>query len=139
MPIASGAKGSMSVLASPKGGWTPRSDGTGGPRGISGGAPLGGFVPPSGLRTPVTFRSAPLQAVGKLIAGVTRDATGAALGGVTVDLYDTRTRQFVATTVSDGNGDYSFGVGGGGGYFEVAYLTGAPDRAATTKQDLVGS
>ena len=84
-----------------------------------------------------TFVSPPLSTKGFAIAGVTRDSSGIALAGCTVDLYLSSTRQRVATTVSDGSGNYSFGATVGP-YFVVSYKAGAPDVMGTTANTLTG-
>jgi len=136
MPIASGARGRSSVLATPSGGWTPRAAGAGR---IATSRPLGGWVSSSvgaGSTLPRTaFRS--LQAVHTfIISGVTKDSTGAVLPACTVDLFRTADDVFVATTTSDGSGNYSFSLAGGGTYYLVAYKAGAPDVAGTTVNTL---
>lgn len=73
------------------------------------------------------------------ITGVTRDSTGAALGLVTVDLFDTATDTIRATTISDANGNYLVDGQIGYTYYLVAYKTGAPDVAGTTVNTLVAN
>ncbi len=131
MPIASGAKGRPSIFAMPSSGTVLGE--TGGSRGL----PLGGWHPNGMARG--TFRSRPFSTQGYTISGVTKDSTGAALGVVTLDLFDTRTDALIATTTSDGSGNYSFGVSGGGSYYLVAYKAGVPDVAGTTINTLVGA
>lgn len=84
------------------------------------------------------FRSQNFSTKTFTITGVTRDNTGAALGGVTVDLMLTANDQRVDTQVSDGSGNYSFGASGGP-YYIVAYKAGVPDVAGTTVNTLTGS
>ena len=82
------------------------------------------------------------------IAGVTKDATGAPLGGCTVEVYETVTAanlnepkgRFVGSTVSDANGNYSVDVyvGPGATFRTVVYKAGAPDVAGTSVNTLVG-
>ncbi len=132
MPIASGARGRSFPLAMPSGGWTPQSGYT---RLL-----LGGWTPRSGFDgNDGPFRSPAFSTQGYTITGVTKDSTGAPLGEVTLDLFDTRTDAFIATTTSDGSGNYSFGVSGGGSYYLVAYKAGVPDVAGTTANTLVAS
>jgi hypothetical protein len=82
------------------------------------------------------------------IAGVTKDATGAPLGGCTVEVYETVTAanpnepkgRFVGSTVSDTNGNYSVDVyvGPGATFRAVVSKAGAPDVAGTSVNTLVG-
>lgn len=74
-----------------------------------------------------------------LITGITKDSAGAALGNCTVRLFNAATNTLEQTTVSDGSGNYSFVVNKTQLYFEVAYLTGAPDVAGTTVRTLAGA
>ena len=93
----------------------------------------------------------PLPARSVSITGVSRDSTGAPLGGCTCTLFrvtpgatdaagvvglDTFTQ--VATTVSDGSGNYSFVVGFHGPYRVTFDLDGAPVRAGLTLKTLSG-
>ena len=86
----------------------------------------------------------PLPALGLTLSGVSRDSTGAALGGVTCTLFKVATAgafpEFVqqAVTVSDGSGNYSFLVGFDGPYRVTFDLDGAPIRAAITLKTLAG-
>jgi hypothetical protein len=75
------------------------------------------------------------------ISGVTRDKTSsAAIPGCTIDLFQTINDQKVATTISDGSGNFSFWVGDSvSNYYAVAYLSGSPDKAGTTVNLLKGS
>ena len=74
-----------------------------------------------------------------LVSGTTKDATGAALGGVTVDLYDAHTKTLVDTVVSDAGGAYVAGTPYSTAAFANAYLAGSPDVAGTTVNTLVGA
>jgi hypothetical protein len=85
----------------------------------------------------VPFRSPPLSMQAYAITGVTRDSTGAPLGGVTVDLFTTADDVKVATTVSDGAGNFQFPATAGP-YYLVAYKPGAPDVAGTSTNTLTG-
>lgn len=69
------------------------------------------------------------------ISGVTKDSAGVALPGVSVAVYS-QSQQFLAETVSDGAGAYSFTNIGVGSVFVVAYLAGAPDVAGTTVNNI---
>jgi hypothetical protein len=84
------------------------------------------------------------------ISGITRNSTGAVLGGCTVDVFDTRTRVLQGTVVSDATtGEYSLDVSAERDvsdgstqppqFFVVAYLDGAPDVAGTSVNTLVGA
>ena len=73
-----------------------------------------------------------------VISGVSRDSTGAALGGCTVDLFRQGDQQWMARTVSDGSGNYSFTVMQSTPWFVRFDLEGSPDRAGTTKNNIVG-
>jgi hypothetical protein len=66
-----------------------------------------------------------------IVSGITKDAAGAPLPGVTVDLYS-ESRVWLDRTVSDGSGAYIFRLVGVGSVFIVAYLEGAPEVAGTT-------
>jgi len=72
-----------------------------------------------------------------LINGVTKDSTGAALGGCTVTLFKTVDNRPCATTVSDASGNYSFSIDGNSeARFAVSYKSGSPDVAGTTVNTL---
>lgn len=85
----------------------------------------------------VPFRSAPFAQLARLVTGVTRDSGGNPLGGCTVELFDTRTDQRVAATVSDGSGNFSL-PGASGPYYLVCYKAGTPDLAGTSVNTLTG-
>lgn len=74
-----------------------------------------------------------------VIGGVSRDSTGAALGGCTVKLYNFDNDQMVASTVSDGSGNYSFTVMSGTMWYVRFYLAGSPNSAGTTDNRIVGT
>lgn len=67
-----------------------------------------------------------------VVAGVTKDSTGALLGACTVRLFDTATNVLVATTDSDESGNFAFYVSPDTAYYIVAYKPGTPDVAGTT-------
>jgi len=76
----------------------------------------------------------------RLLSGITRDSTGAALGNVTVQVFETATDRYITEVISDANGVYVIPVGiGTGPYYLVAYIAGAPDRGGTTVNTLVGA
>lgn len=72
-----------------------------------------------------------------VIAGVTRDSAGAALGNCAVIAFETGRltkdgTPVVAQTISDGSGNYSVDVPMNTLYELTAYLVGSPDRAGVT-------
>lgn len=104
-----------------------RRGGTG-PRAIPGDRFLGGHP----------FRAPQLSRKQEAIAGITKDATGAALGGCTVKLYRSLDDVMIATMVSDAStGAYSFDNPASGPFYVVAYKTGATPVAGTTLNTLV--
>ena len=93
---------------------------------------------PSVGRPSVVHRLMPPPVTWPLIAGVTRDSTGAALGSCVVDLMLTATDSKIDGVVSDSTGAYSFKSGQyGKTYYVVAYKAGSPDRAGTSVNTLV--
>lgn len=73
------------------------------------------------------------------ITGVTRDSTGAALGGVSLEVFRTD-GALVSRTTSDGSGNFVTDPVGLGATYQVdAYLSGSPDVAGTTKNNLQGA
>jgi len=74
------------------------------------------------------------------VSGVTRDATGAALGGCTVRLVRASTQEVVETLVSDGAGAFTFRTVGLGQRYQLqAYLPGSPDVAGASVNTLEGT
>ena len=71
------------------------------------------------------------------VAGVTRDAGGAALGNCRVDLFVSATDMLVASQVSDAAGNFSFAQPGAGPFFIIAYLSGTPDIGGTSLNTLM--
>lgn len=73
------------------------------------------------------------------LSGITEDSAGAPLGGCTVDLFRADAyNTFVARTVSDGSGNYSFTLSDNAGTFYTRmYKSGAPDVAGTSVNTLV--
>jgi len=120
MPIGSGAKGRPGILAIP-----------GRVKAFGDDGQL--FQHSFGKRR---FRSPPFSQSSVFIAGVTRDSAGAALGGVTVQLFRTWDDIYIGETVSDGSGNYSIRASGSGTFYIVAYKAGAPDVAGTTVNTL---
>ena len=76
-----------------------------------------------------------------VITGITKDETGAATAGFTVYLMAMRNGvpTLIETVISDAGGGYSFTVGSGEVYWILSYLTGTPDKAGATRNDLVGA
>jgi len=79
------------------------------------------------------------QGFNPALSGVTKDASGVALGGCTVDMFVTGTDAFIASTVSDGSGNFTLLPPASGPYYLVAYLAGAPDVAGTTVNTLTAA
>jgi len=73
------------------------------------------------------------------ITGVTRDATGAALGSCTVRLFNTATNGLEQTVISDASGNYAFVVDKTQAYYTVEYKAGAPDVRGTSNNTLAGT
>jgi hypothetical protein len=73
-----------------------------------------------------------------VITGVTKDSAGAALGSCVVQCFETASHRFVTQTTSDGSGNYRMAAQKDVQVFCVAYKTGAPDRAGTTVNTIVG-
>lgn len=73
------------------------------------------------------------------ISGVTKDSTGATLGGCTVKLFRTDNDTLYAQMISDASGNYSFSVPNDTTYYVVSYKAGAPDVAGTTVNTLTGT
>lgn len=79
-----------------------------------------------------------------LVGTTVNEDTGAVIPSVTVDLYDSATKAWLATTVSDASGNFAFLSGPGSPvagslsrqYFCVGYLPGSPDQAGTTLNTL---
>lgn len=84
------------------------------------------------------FRSRPFSTKGRTITGTTRDASGVALAGVTLDLFTTADDVKVASMISDAAGAFAFDATAAGPYYLVAYKAGAPDVAGTTVNTLIG-
>lgn len=74
------------------------------------------------------------------VVGVTRDAFGGVLGGVTVKLYRTSTDEVTSTMVSDAQGNYTVTTPYyPDGHYIVIYLAGFPDVYGTTVNTLQGA
>lgn len=111
------------------------------------GAPAGSRMRNTAVKpyrtNPISFVAPPKQAPLK-ISGISRDSTGAVLGGSTVKLFTTIDDVKIAETVSDATtGAYSFMVASNGwGYYTVEYKVGtggAPDVAGSSENTLTGS
>lgn len=83
--------------------------------------------PPTGQHTP------------KKIAGVTKDSTGASLGGCTVLLFNTATNLFVDTVVSASDGAYQVSDPNNVACFVVADKAGGTEVAGVTNNNLIGA
>lgn len=66
------------------------------------------------------------------IIGVSRDATGAALGNCTVNVFKTFNNALVGSTVSDASGNWTVYPNQAGPYYFVEYKTGSPDVFGTS-------
>lgn len=73
------------------------------------------------------------------ITGVTRNASGAALGGCTVMLYRTDQMTMIQMTTSDASGNFSFVVDKTLTWYCTAYLAGSPDVTGATLNTLAGA
>lgn len=126
MPISVGRKGVAAAVANPAlGARLGRS------RNVGASLSVGGDL---------AFRSPPFNATSLYISGVTRDSTGAVLGGCVVQLFRTSDDAIIAEQVSDGStGAYSFPILVGGPFYVVAYKAGTPDLAGTTVNTLTGA
>jgi len=87
------------------------------------------------------FNGVPLAASDQdfRITGVTKDSTGAALGGCVVDLFRTVDDSVAGRTVSDASGNYTIYATPQLTHYAVAYKAGSPDVAGTTVNTLVGT
>ena len=72
------------------------------------------------------------------LSGVTRNSRGAALPACTVEVFDTATLTSLGSAVSDSDANYVVTLSSNtGACFAVAYLSGSPDVAGTTLNNLV--
>jgi hypothetical protein len=74
-----------------------------------------------------------LGAQNMMLSGISRDAAGAALGGVTVNVFRTPDNTLVDSTVSDGSGNWSLLANTYGPFYFVEYKSGSPDVFGTSK------
>lgn len=91
--------------------------------------------PASNLRDTTNNRQSFDRVLGETnyrIVGVSRDATGAALGGCTVKVFRTEDDVLVASTVSDGSGNWTAYPNQTGPYYFVEYKAGSPDVFGTS-------
>lgn len=77
------------------------------------------------------FRSQ-LGTLNMMLAGVSRDSTGAPLAECQVLIFRTEDRSFVGETMSDINGNWSISMMKGGPFFFVEYKVGTPDVFGTS-------
>jgi hypothetical protein len=75
----------------------------------------------------------------RVVSGVTKDSSGAALAGCTVRLFNTATNVLEQTAVSDASGNFSFVVDPTQAYYVVSYKAGVPDVTGATVNTLVGA
>lgn len=73
------------------------------------------------------------------LVGVTRNASGTALGNCVVVVYRTADDSVAARGVSDASGNYRLSASPSIQHYVVAYLAGSPDVAGTTANTLVGA
>lgn len=73
-----------------------------------------------------------------VIAGITRDSTGAVLASCLVELMRSRDMTLIATQTSDGSGNFSFQVDPADKYQVIGYKPGSPDVAGITANTLIG-
>jgi hypothetical protein len=74
-----------------------------------------------------------------VFTGKTLNSSGAALGGCTVQLFNTATGLLVDTQTSDSSGNYKVTDPNNVACFMIAYLPGSPDVAGTTIDELTGT
>ena len=93
-----------------------------------------------GPRNPVGFNfgETPIFEYPYSISGVTKDSTGAALGGVAVHQFDNSMDSLVSVVVSDANGNYITPASPTTTYYLVAYKAGSPDVTGATLNTLKG-
>lgn len=89
----------------------------------------------------LSFYRTPRSSRAFIISGITKDSTGAPIGGCTVKLYTATDDVLRYTAISDlATGAYSFSVPSNGWtFYAVAYLAGSPDVAGTTVNTLKGA
>lgn len=89
----------------------------------------------------ISFYRTPKSNYPFVIAGVTKDKDGVALGGCTVKLFTATDDVLRYTMISDATtGAYSFVVPSNGWtWYAVAYKAGSPDRTGATVNTVVGA
>jgi len=136
MPIHSGAKGRTMVVALPAmddARTLGQVGGAAGPLKIGGMKALRGVA---SLGAPRSIQNVVLSKQAFAISGITRDNTGIALAGCEVKLFTSVDNKFIAETISDVSGAFSFPATAGP-YFCVAWgPTGAV--AGVTLDTLAG-
>ncbi len=118
MPINSGRKGFAGVLGVP----ALRRASSLDPQAImqaTGGGPMGSGVLRNGKRN-LPFHSPPLSTQPFVVSGTTYNNVGAPLANCVVKMFASATDLFIAETISDGSGLFSFGATAGP-YFLVAW------------------
>lgn len=71
------------------------------------------------------------------LTGISRDANGLPLGNCTIKMFRNWDDAMIASTVSDGSGNYTLYPPSSGPYYLVEYLAGSPDVAGISKNNLV--
>ena len=91
-------------------------------------------------RTPAVVEAKPPATMTRFtFAGVSRDSTGAALANCQVLVFRTYDNVLVATTTSDGSGNWSVIVDRQQRHYFVEYRAGTPDVFGTSLNDRVPS
>jgi len=85
------------------------------------------------------FKPVKIAAVNPGITGITRDKNGVALGNCIVDAFRNWDNQFIASTISDGGGNFTVNPISSGPYYLVAYKAGSPDVAGTSVNTLIAA
>lgn len=96
-------------------------------------------VGPWGCRVTIrdrSFRQVKPASYNASLTGVSRDNSGVALGGATVKLFRTWDDTMIASTVSDGSGNWTLYPASSGPYYLVEYKSGSPDVAGTSVNTL---
>lgn len=73
------------------------------------------------------------------ISGITRDLTGTPLGNCNVILFRTGSNVALATTTSDGSGNFTFIVADNAGYFFMAAFDPSGNPAGITANTIVAT